>query len=136
VQRLKSSNVQLWTAQVFLALFFGLGSGLPKLILSPEALAANMPIPLPHPFVLFIGTCEILGALGLILPGIVRRHLGVTALAAACLALLALCATTYQLLAHQPESAVFATVMGLICTYVAVGRWRRQHPTTQKLAVA
>ncbi len=121
----KNPNVQLWTVQVFLALFFALGSGLPKLLLPPEVLAANMPIALPREFVLFIGTCEILGALGLILPGITRVGTKLTPLAAGCLALLTLCATTYQLLAHQPESAIFAVVMGLICSFVAYGRWRR-----------
>ena len=127
MRKLRNSNVQLWIAQVFLALFFGLGSGLPKFILSPEALAANMPIALPQAFVLFIGTCEILGAVGLLW----RR---LTVLAAVCLAALTLCATTYQLLAQQPANAVFALAMGLICSYVALGRRRKQ--ASPKLALA
>jgi hypothetical protein len=124
MHRLRQPNVQLWIVQVFLALFFALGSGLPKWILPPELLAANMPIPLPRAFVLFIGTCEILGALGLILPGLTRRRPELTPIAAGCLVLLTACATTYQLLAQQPGSAVFAAVMGLLCAYVAYGRWR------------
>jgi hypothetical protein len=38
--------------------------------------------------------------------------------------LLTICATVYQLAAHQPESAVFALVIGLFATFVAYGRWR------------
>ncbi len=83
-----------------------------------------MPIPLPGPFLKFVGTCEVLGAISLILPGALRIRPGVTALAAGALMLLTICATVYQLMGHQPESAVFAAVMGLLCAFVAYGRWR------------
>jgi hypothetical protein len=33
-------------------------------------------------------------------------------------------ATVYQLAAGQPESAVFAVVLGLITAFVGYGRWR------------
>jgi hypothetical protein len=112
----------LWTLQVLLALFFALGSGAPKLILPLEALA--MPILLPGPFVWFIGACEVLGGLGLILPGLLRIRPGLTPLAAAGLVALTACATVYQLAAGQPESALFAAVIGLLAAFVAYGRWR------------
>ena len=115
MSNLKSGNVWLWVLQVFLAVFFALASGLPKWILPPDVLAQNMPIELPRAFVLFIGACEIAGAIGLLM----RR---ITPIAAACLVALTLCATTYQLLANQPGSAVFALVMGLLCAVVAYGR--------------
>jgi uncharacterized membrane protein len=120
---LKSANVWLWVLQAFLALFFAFGSGLPKWILPDELLAANMPIPLPRAFVYTIGTFEILGALGLILPGVTRVRPGLTVLAALGLVLLTLCATSYQLLAQQPGSAVFALMMSIVCGLVAYGRW-------------
>jgi uncharacterized membrane protein len=114
--------VALWVVQGLLALFFALGSGAPKLFLPLEQLP--LPIPLPHWFVLFIGVCEVLGALGLVLPGLTRIRPGLTPLAAAGLVLLTICATVYQLMAHQPESAVFAAAMGLLAAFVAYGRWR------------
>jgi hypothetical protein len=82
-----------------------------------------MPIPLPGPVILFIGTCEVLGALGLILPGLtgVRPHL--TPMAAVALVLLTACAAIYQLFAGQPESAVFALGVGMLAAAVAYGRW-------------
>jgi hypothetical protein len=119
----RTLNVLLWTGQWLLGLFFALGSGAPKLFL-PEAVAANMPIPLPQPFLVFIGVSEILGGLGLILPGLVRIRVGLTPLAAAGLALVTVCATVYQLLAGQPESALFAVAVGLVAGAVGYGRWR------------
>ena len=115
-------NVVLWTVQGLLALFFAGASGAPKLLLPPEMIP--MPIPLAHPFLLFIGTAEVLGALGLVLPGLLRIRPGLTALAAACLVVLTLCAAVYQLAASQPANAVFALSIGLLCAFVAYGRLR------------
>ena len=124
----------LWTLQVFLALFFALGSGAPKLLLPVESLP--LPIPLEGWFVRLIGVAEVLGALGLLLPGIARLARPgsvvadgrLSAAAATGLVLLTACATVYQLLARQPESAVFAACMGALCAIVAVARWRPAAP--------
>ena len=115
-------NRALWIVQGLLGLFFALGSGAPKLLLPSEALP--LPIPLPRPFVLFIGVAEVLGGLGLILPGLVRIRPGLAPLAAAGLVLVTIGATVYQLAAGQVESALFAVVVGLLCAFVAYGRWR------------
>jgi hypothetical protein len=112
----------LWGGQTLLALFFAFGSGAPKLLLPLEALP--LPIPLPGPFVLFIGTCEVLGALGLVLPGRLRVRPGLTPLAAAGLVALTLCATLYQLAAGQVGNALFALAIGLLAGLVGYGRWR------------
>ncbi len=118
----RTLNIALWTVQILLALFFAGASGAPKFFLPDELLA--MPIVLPRAFLVFIGTAEVLGALGLILPGVTRVRPGLTPLAAACLVLLTICAAVYQLLGHQPANAVFALVIGLIAAFVAYGRWR------------
>jgi hypothetical protein len=120
----KRLSAVLWTMQGLLALFFVLGSGAPKLLLPPELLASAMPIPLSSLFLHFIGVCEVLGGLGLILPGLLRIRPGLTPLAATGLVLLTICATMYQLAAGQPESAVFALAIGLLAALVAYGRWR------------
>ena len=85
MQSSKKLNVALWTVQILLALFFAGASGAPKFFLPDELLA--MPIVLPRAFLVFIGTAEVLGALGLILPGITRIRPGLTPLAAAGLVL-------------------------------------------------
>jgi hypothetical protein len=115
-------SVVLWVLQGLLGVFFALASGLPKLILPLDTLP--MPIPLPEPFLRFIGVAEVLGGLGLILPGLLRIRPGLTPLAAAGLVLVTIGATVYQLAAGQPESAVFAGVLGLLAAFVAYGRWR------------
>ena len=115
-------NRALWIVQGLLGLFFALASGAPKLLLPPETLP--MPIPLPGLFVRFTGVAEVLGGLGLILPGLLRIRPGLTPLAAAGLVLVTIGATAYNLAAGQPESAAFAVGVGLLCAFVAYGRWR------------
>ena len=115
-------DVTLWIVQGLLALFFGLGSGVPKLLLPVETLP--MPIPLPDLFIRLIGVAEVLGALGLVLPGLLRIRPDLTPLAAAGLVLVTIGATVYQLAAGQPESALFAVAVGLIAAFVAYSRWR------------
>jgi hypothetical protein len=123
----------LWIIQTLLALFFALASGAPKLLLPAESLP--MPIPLPRLFMLFIGVSEVLGALGLILPAITHLRPGLVPLAAAGLVLVTIGATVYQLAAGEVGNALFAVVMGLLCAFVAYGRWKlaphrgRSHPS-------
>jgi hypothetical protein len=118
-------NRVLWVVQGLLTLFFVLASGAPKLVLpflAPDALP--LPIPLPTPFLLFVGVAEVLGGLGLILPGISGVRPGLTPLAAAGLVLVTVGATAYQLTAGEPGNALFAVVVGLLCAFVAYGRWK------------
>jgi hypothetical protein len=115
-------GVLLWIVQWLLALFFALGSGAPKLFLPLDTLP--MPLPLPELFLRFVGVAEVLGGLGLILPGLLRIRPGLTPLAAAGLVLVTIGATVYQLAAGQPGNAVFAVVVGLLAAFVAYGRWR------------
>ena len=72
-------NVLLWTAQVLLAALFLFAGGM-KLILPAAQLAKQSPLPVL--FLQFIGICEVLGALGLILPSLTRIRPDLTPLAA------------------------------------------------------
>src|SRR4051812_23367530 len=109
-------NLTLWVLQWLLGFFFALASGAPKLFLPMDQLP--LPIPLPDIFIRFIGVAEVLGGLGLILPGLVRIRPGLTPLAAACLVLVTIGATIYQLAAGAPGNAVFAAVIGLLAAGV------------------
>ena len=113
----------LWIVQGLLALFFALASATPKLFLPPEMLPP-LPIPLPRALIVFIGVAELLGALGLVLPGLLRIRPGLTPLAAAGLGLVTIGATAYQLTAGEVGNALFAVVMGLLCAFIAYGRWQ------------
>jgi len=67
-------NILLWIIQVLLALLF-LFAGIAKFVMPLDQ------IPLPALFLKFIGVCEVLGGLGLILPGLLRRQRYLTPLA-------------------------------------------------------
>ncbi|MBV9894367.1 MAG: DoxX family protein [Chloroflexi bacterium] len=129
-----SRNRLLWTTQILLALFFAGASGAPKLLLPADQLP--MPLPLSQGFLWFIGTCEVLGALGLILPGLTRVQPRLTILAAACLTVLTICAAVYQVMGGQPANALFALVIGALAATVAYGRTRIQLPARRTISPA
>src|SRR3954471_23499647 len=79
-------NRTLWVLQWLLAIFFVLASAIPKLFVPPELLPP-MPIEIPRWFVVFVGVAELLGGLGLVLPGLFRIRPGLTPLAAGGLVL-------------------------------------------------
>lgn len=112
----------LWTIQVLLALLFLFAGGI-KLVLPLAKLTAQMPIPLPGLFVRFIGGCEVLGAIGLVLPGLLWIRPGLTPLAACGLVIIMIGATGYTLLGGQGAGALMPFSVGLLLTFVAVKRW-------------
>ncbi len=123
-------NYVLWAVQVLLALLF-LFAGGTKLVLPPEVLAAmGSPnqIQLPGWLVRFVGVVEVLGALGLLLPGLLRIKPGLTPLAAAGLVILMIGATALTLAADGIAAALPPMVIGLLAAFVAYGRWRLAPP--------
>ena len=60
-------SATLWTLQSLLAVIF-LFSGAMKLLAPAEMMEAQSPLPLL--LVRFIGTCEVAGALGMLMPGL------------------------------------------------------------------
>src|SRR3954466_14717621 len=84
----------LWIVQGLLAVVFLFAGGM-KLVLPAEVLTAQFPG--SALFVRFIGVAEVLGALGLLLPGLLRIRVGLTPLAAAGLAVIMTGATAITL---------------------------------------
>jgi hypothetical protein len=111
----------LWVVQGLLALVF-LFAGSTKLILPLEKMTGS--IPLPGPFLRFIGVAEVLGALGLILPGLLRIRPGLTPLAAAGLVIIMIGATAITLAGGDGLLALIPAAVGLFAAFVAYGRWR------------
>jgi uncharacterized membrane protein YphA (DoxX/SURF4 family) len=116
-------NVALWIAQGLLALLFLFAGGM-KLVLPIEEMIKQMPLPLPGLFLRFTGLVEVLGAIGLVLPWLLGIRPGLTALAAAGLVIVMLGATVYTLAAGDIASALMPLAVGLLCAFVAYGRWR------------
>jgi hypothetical protein len=114
-------NLALWIVQVLLALLYLFSGGL-KLVLPLEKLTG--PVALPGLFIRFIGVCEVLGALGLILPGLLRIRPGLTPLAAAGLVIIMIGATAITLMGGDVATAVIPLVVGILAAFVGYGRWR------------
>src|SRR5438067_10741411 len=113
-------NAALWIVQGLLAAVF-LFAGGTKLVLPLDQLTG--PVALPGLFLRFIGVCEVLGALGLILPGLLRIRPGLTPLAAAGLVLIMVGATTLTL-AGGGAAALIPLTVGLLAGFVTYGRSR------------
>jgi uncharacterized membrane protein YphA (DoxX/SURF4 family) len=114
-------NGALWIAQGLLALLFMFAGGM-KLVLPIEQMTAD--VPMPGWFLRFIGVAEVLGAAGLILPGLLKVRPGLTPLAAAGLVIIMLGATVVTLATGGGVTAMIPAVVGLLAAFVAYGRWR------------
>jgi uncharacterized membrane protein YphA (DoxX/SURF4 family) len=116
-------NIALWIIQALLALLFLFAGGV-KLVMPIEEMMKQMPLPLPGWFIRFTGIVEVLGAIGLILPWLLRIRPGLTPLAAAGLVIVMIGATAYTLAAVDVPSALMPLVVGFFCAFIAYGRWR------------
>src|SRR6266581_6278400 len=99
-------NIVLWIIQVLLTLVF-LFAGAMKFVMPVEEMNRQAPVVLPGLLLHFIGTCEILGASGLILPALLRIKPGLTPLAATGLAIITLGATVITLKGGSVSMAAF-----------------------------
>lgn len=110
----------LWTAQTLVALLF-LFAGSMKFVLP----AAQMqgPVALPIAFLRFIGVCECAGALGLLLPGLLRVRTSLTPLAAAGLTVIMVGATVISAVGGV-AMAVLPAIVGVVTAAIAYGRAR------------
>src|SRR4051794_30281179 len=117
-------NIVLWIVQILLALLF-LFSGAMKFIMSPEQMMAGSPVVLPAWFLHFIGICEILGGIGLVVPWLTGIKRGLTPLAAILLIVIMVGATVISAMISIP-TAVVPFVVGLLLVFVAWGRSRRR----------
>ena len=119
-------NIVLWIIQILLALLF-LFAGGTKLILSIEKMnemgSANQ-LHLPGLLIRLIGVFEVLGALGLILPGLFRVKTGLTPLAAAGLTIIMLGATVLTIIGDGFSMAIVPFITLLLVAFVAYGRWQ------------
>src|SRR5690349_4257080 len=113
-------HVWLWIVQGLLAAVF-LFSGGSKLATPIQVLAAQSH--LSGGFMKFIGVCEVLGALGLVLPGVTHIRPGLTALAAALLVIIMIGATVSTAIV-LPSLLWLPAVVLLLTAFVAYGRSR------------
>jgi len=118
----KRASALLWTVQAVLAALFLYAGGF-KLALPLAALAKLSP--LPAPFLKFVGVCEVTGAIGLVLPGLLKIRTSLTPLAAAGLVVIMVGATVVTVATQGVAPAVLPFVVGILAATVAYGRWQR-----------
>ena len=114
-------NVVLWILQGLLAALFLFAGGM-KLVLPADQLTG--PIAIPLWFLRFVGLMEVLGALGLILPGLLRIRKGLTSLAACGLVILMIGAAGTTVIGGMGFVAIIPLIVGLLAAFIAYGRWK------------
>jgi uncharacterized membrane protein len=117
-------NITLWGLQILFALFF-FYNGVVHFTLPP-----NLPpqmawmYDLPPALHYFSGAAEILGALGLLLPSVVRIQTRLTPLAALGLTIVMLGAATWHFTRNEVANIVLNLVLAGLTAFVAYGRWK------------
>ena len=114
-------NVALWIIQGLLAALFVFSGGM-KLVLPIEKM--QDPVALPGLFLRFIGVCELLGGIGLILPSLLRIRPGLTPLAAAGLIVIMIGAVVISVIYMGVASALIPLLVGILAAFIAYGRSR------------
>lgn len=115
-------NIALWIIQILLAALFLFVGGMKWVLPLEQMTSPGMP-QFPLWFLRFIGAAEILGALGLILPGVFRIRKGLTPLAACGLIIVMIGAVAVTLIGGMTLAALIPFVVGLLAAFVAYGRW-------------
>jgi hypothetical protein len=117
----RKTSIALWTTQGLLAAMF-VFAGSMKFVMPMEEMTKD--IAWPAWFIYFIGAAEMLGGLGLVLPGLARIRPGLTPLAAAGLVTIMIGATVSTLAIGGGAGALFPLVVGALAAFVAYGRTR------------
>ena len=119
-------NIILWILQILLGLLFLLAGAMKFVMPYEDMVKATQEaggVILPHWFILFIGLCEVLGGLGLILPWALKIKPGLTPLAAALLVIIMIGAAVTSGMGGI-SMAIFPAVIGILLAFTAWGRSR------------
>lgn len=114
-------NILLWIVQILIGLLF-IFSGAMKFVMPYEKMAEGSPVNFPYAFFMFIGVCEILGGIGLILPWLTKIKPFLTPLAAALLVIIMIGAVAVTAMGPTPGMAVVPAIVGCLCALIAWGR--------------
>jgi hypothetical protein len=118
-------NSALWIIQGLLAALFIFAGGM-KLVVPMEEMARQMGFSVG--FLHFIGVAELLGGIGLVLPGLINLRAVLTPLAAVCLTIIMIGATVVTLNGNGAAAALFPLLVGVLCAFIAYARsWLLPH---------
>jgi putative oxidoreductase len=115
-------HITLWIAQVIVAGMF-MAVGIMKTFTPITELSKMMPLAEDSPALIrFIGTMEILGSLGLILPAALKILPRLTVWAAYGFTLIMILGLLYHLTRNEIAALPSNIVLGLLSTFIAWGR--------------
>jgi uncharacterized membrane protein YphA (DoxX/SURF4 family) len=122
----KALHITLWIVQVLLAGLF-LMAGFMKTTQPIEQLSAMLPWTgqVPAGLVRFIGVSELSGALGLLLPSILRIKPHLTLWAAIGIATIMLLGLLFHVWRGEYSTIGFNLFIGLLAAFIAWGRFRK-----------
>ena len=115
----RAAHVLIWSVQILLALLF-LFAGVAKLRMSGAVLAQFTGV--PGVFMKCIAVAEIAGAIGLVLPGLLRIARGLTPVAAVGLVTIMAGAVTLMATHGPVGQALLPLITGILAATVAHGR--------------
>lgn len=118
-------NIALWVGQALLGALF-LFSGVAKLSQSKERLLAmgqTGASVFPLPLLRFVACCELLGAVGVVLPWLMGRAVILTPLAAAGFVAIMVGAIAAHARLREPRNVTATSFILLVAAAVAVGRF-------------
>ena len=123
----KALNVTLWIAQLVLAAMF-LMAGFMKVATPIDKLAAQLPFvtDMPEALVKFIGVSEVLGALGLLLPSLLKVQPQLTMLAARALILLMVLALAFHVSRGEFSAIGTNLLLGAVAFFISWGRSKKE----------
>jgi len=117
-ERSKGLNIALWIVQSLLAALFLMSGGMK---LANPGMAKDLPIWLVY----FIGLSEVSGALGLLLPSILRIKPLLTPLAALGLAIILVLAMLFHISRGEISHVLPVAIFLAMAVFVAWGRYKK-----------
>ncbi|HXD94720.1 MAG TPA: DoxX family protein [Bacteroidia bacterium] len=123
----KALNISLWVAQVLLAASLIWAASL-KLFQSTDKLAQMWPwvAQVPNALVKFTGLVDLLGGLGLILPGLLRIQPKLTYIAALCIVALMIAAGIFHISRGEASQIGANVAFAVLALFIAWGRYRAE----------
>lgn len=119
-------NLLLWVLQVIFGIYFFI-VGILHFVMPPRLPAAmDWMYDLSPGLHYFSGAAEILGGLGLILPGITRIQTRLTSLAAVGLAIVMVGAIFWHAQRGEFQNLGLNFILGALACFIAYGRWKIQ----------
>lgn len=126
IKKSRALHITLWIMQILLALLL-MWAGFTKLFEPVERLSVMWPWTgqVPIAFVKFTGVVDVVGAIGLTLPSLLRIKPKLTPVAAIALCVLMICAIIFHIARGEASQIGINIVLIIIAAFVAWGRLTR-----------